>query len=167
MRNRSFGDFVDKKKRDTISQLGVIEKMLEESGLKVESHLETEDSDEPYIFCKNPVGGGGFDGIRIYKIGDHLAFRVQKESKTHPYGAAYPLPIEDMFHDFMTDDGVNEQEASKKIIEAVGKEIRRFFEKSREAERTERDRTITKDSAGDVAVKTMGTDYSASIHSKA
>jgi hypothetical protein len=166
MRNRSFGDFVDKKKRESIRQLRIMKQLLERHGLRVDNYLETEEDHEPYVFCYNPNRDGGFDGIRIYKIGSDLAFRIQKESKTHPYGAAYPLPIESMFSDFLSDDGIDEAKAGKKIIEAVSKEVKKFFERSLEAERDDRQQGIEKDAAGSVLVRTTGTDYSALIYNK-
>ena len=166
MRNRSFGDFVDKKKRESIRQLRIMKQLLERHGLHVDNYLETGEDHEPYVFCYNPNRDGGFDGIRIYKIGSDLAFRIQKESKTHPYGAAYPLPIESMFSDFLSDDGIDEAKAGKKIIEAVSKEVKKFFERSLEAERDDRQQGIEKDAAGSVLVRTTGTDYSALIYNK-
>lgn len=162
MRFNTFGEFVDKKKRESIKQLTIIKQMLEQQGLKVENHLESEDGDDPYVFCFSPEKTGPFDGIRIYKVGTTLAFRVQKENKTHPYGAAYPLPIESMFQDFLSDDGMNEEKAGKKIIESVSREIRRFFEKSVEADRKVKHKEVTKD----VADRSTGTDYSALVYSK-
>jgi len=129
--------------------------------------LSTDNEDsEPYIFCYNPSKTGSFDGLRIYKIGNDLAFRIQKENKTHPYGSAYPLPIESMFYDFLSDKGVDEKKAGEKIIEAVGKEIRKFFEKSLEADRAQREEDIEQDSAGSVITRSGGTDYSSMVFSK-
>jgi hypothetical protein len=122
---------------------------------------------EPYVFCHNPSKNSSFDGVRIYKIGTDLAFRIQKESKTHPYGAAYPLPIESMFNDFLSDEGIDESQAGKKIIESVGKEIKKFFDKSAEAERNDRKNTIEKEAEGSVLVRTTGTDYSSLVYNKA
>ena len=52
MRHRSFGDFVDKKKRESIRQLKLVKSMLESTGMKVENYLDLDDEDhEPYIFC--------------------------------------------------------------------------------------------------------------------
>lgn len=169
MRRRSFGEFVDKKKRESIDQLQVVKQMLEKSGLRVDNFLETDSRDDPYVYCFSPSRNGSFDGIRIYKIGNQLAFRVQKEAKTHPYGSAYPLPIEEMFHDFLSDEDVDQRKAGKKVMESVVKEIRKFFEKSVEAEKDERDKIIDqgKDSQGSVLVKTTGTDYSALVYNKA
>lgn len=168
MRRRSFGEFVDKKKRESIDQLQVVKQMLEKSGLRVDNFLETDSRDDPYIYCFSPSRNGSFDGIRIYKIGNQLAFRVQKEAKTHPYGSAYPLPIEEMFHDFLSDEDVDQRKAGKKVMESVVKEIRKFFEKSVEAEKEERDKIIDqgKESQGNVLIKTTGTDYSALVHSR-
>ena len=169
MRQKSFGDFVDKKKRESIRQLRLLKQLLESSGMKVENFLSTED-DEPYVFCYSPGETGSFDGIRIYKIGDQLAFRVQKENRTHPFGKAYSLPIEEMFHDFLSDDDVDQSKAGKKVIESVAKEVRRFFDKSVEAERDERNRELEDqggDSHGNVLVRTTGTDYSSLVYNKA
>lgn len=166
MRHRSFGDFVDKKKRESIRQLNLLKQVLEQNRLKVDNFLETNNESDPYIFCYSPQRNGAFDGIRIYKIGNELAFRIQKESKTHPYGAAYPLPVESMFNDYLTDHGVDEKKAGQKIIESLGKEIQKFFERSIEAERNGRDSHSNMDSGG-VVLRTTGTDYSAMIYNKA
>lgn len=167
MRRRTFGEFVDRKKRESVRQLTIIKQLLESSGLKVENFLN-ENDDEPYIYCYNPMKSGSFDGIRVYKIGNTIAFRIQKENETHPYGSAYQLPIEEMFHDFLGDDDVDQEKAGKKVIEAVAKEIRRFFDKSAEAESEERQRNseLNQDSAGNVLVRTTGTDYSSLVYSK-
>lgn len=167
MRDKSFGEFVDKKKRESIRQLRLLKQLLESAGMKVENFLSPQD-DEPYVFCSTPGDHGSFDGIRIYKIGDQLAFRVQKENRTHPYGKAYPLPIEEMFHDFLSDDNVDQRKAGQKVIESVTKEVRRFFDKSVEAERDERKQDDFKDDAqGNVLVRTTGTDYSSLVYNKA
>lgn len=167
MRNKSFGDFVDKKKRESIRQLRLLKQVLESHGLKVENFLNADD-DDPYVFCYSPSKSGSFDGIRIYKIGDQLAFRIQKENRTHPYGKAYPLPIEDMFHYFLSDDDVDQTKAGKKVIDSVVKEVRRFFDKSIEAERDERHKDIDQDNPeGNVLVRTTGTDYSSLVYNKA
>lgn len=169
MRRKSFGEFVDKKKRESVKQLGILKKILEQGGMRVDDFIDTNSDDDPYIYCVSPTRNGSFDGIRIYKIGEQLAFRVQKENKTHPYGSAYPLPIEEMFSDFLSDEGTDQKNAGKKVMEAVVKEIKRFFEKSLEAESEERERNIEsdKDSQGNVSVRsTSGTDYSAQVYSK-
>ncbi len=163
MRHKSFGEFVDKKKREAVRQLTLLKQLLEQGGMKVENFL-TNESDDPYIFCYAPSKGGGFDGIRIYKIGDQLAFRVQKENTTHPYGSAYPLPVEEMFHDFLSDKNVDQMKAGKKVVESVVKEVRRFFDKSFEAEKDDRRKDIS--GQGDVLVKTSGTDYSSLVYNK-
>lgn len=168
MRKRSFGEFMNKKKREGLRQLGLLQRLLEQSGLRVEDFLHIEETkQDPYIYCHNPSKSGSFDGIRIYKLGSQIAFRVQKESQTHPYGSAYPLNIEEMFQDFLSDDDVDEKKAGTKVIEHIAKEIKRFFEKSIEAEREERDANIEDDqNAGNVLVRTTGTDYSSLVFNK-
>src|ERR1017187_6959111 len=99
---RSFNEFVDKKTREAKKQLGIIEKVLHKNGLKVKSHLN--DGTDPYVFIEDPTKQLSFGGVRIYKIGDSISFRVQKEEKTHPYGKAYQLDIEGMYKDLTSDD---------------------------------------------------------------
>jgi hypothetical protein len=166
LRHRSFGDYCDKQKRESIRQLTIVKQLLEHGGMSVDNFLETDSGSDPYIFCHNPSKNGSFDGIRIYKIGDEMAFRVQKESKTHPYGAAYPIPIIEMFSDFLTDKGADERKAGKKVIDSIVKEVRRFFDKSVEAERDERSQNIDQEGIGNIISRMGGTDYSALIFSK-
>lgn len=165
MKKNSFGSFVDKKKREANHQLQLLKKVLEEDGFKVENFLHEDDDDDPYIFCYSSLNSGDFRGIRVYKIGDQIAFRVQKENKTHPYGAAYSLPVEEMFDSFLSDE-ISRKKAGDKVSKAICSEIRKFFEKSHKAERDERQNIIDKDPAGSVMVRTTGTDYSALIHSR-
>lgn len=165
MVNKSFGSFVDKKKRESIRQLELMKKILEQNNFKVKDFLNEQDSD-PYIFCYNPLKNSSFEGIRVYKIGNELAFRIQKESQTHPYGSAYPLPVESMFNDFLTDSDGDEDEVSKQLIEAIGKEINNFFEKSSKAEESSRKLSYNKDSVGSVLVRSTGTDYASLIYNK-
>jgi hypothetical protein len=165
MREKTFGEFVDKKKRESVRHLRLVKAILEKGGMKVDNFLnESEEGHDPYVFCHNPRKSGGFDGIRIYKIGGQCCFRVQKENKTHPFGSAYSLPIETMFHDYLSDGDVDEMEAGRKIVEAVNKEVRKFFDRSAEAERASRERDV--DNSGDVLVRTTGTDYSSMVYSK-
>lgn len=168
IRQRTFGEFVDKKKRESLRQLKIIGQLLEKNGLKVERFLESEEQGDPYIYCFNPMRNGSFDGIRIYKIGDQIAFRIQKENKTHPYGSAYPIPVEDMFSDFISDEDSDEQQAGNRVIESVTKEVKKFFERSIDAEKDERKAMIDQDGEkGNVLVRTSGTDYSALVYNKA
>lgn len=168
MRNKNFGDFVNKKKRETIKQLQTLKNVLEQSGMKVENFLNPDKNEDPYIYCVSPTKNGSFDGIRIYKIGNIIAFRIQKESKTHPYGSAYSLPIEEMFNDFLSDEGSSQEEAGKKVIESVVKEIVKFFDKSLQAESEERKNQIEDEqSNGSVAIRgTGGTDYSSLVYNR-
>jgi hypothetical protein len=166
MRHRSFGDFVDKKKRDSIRQLKLIKKMLESKGMKAESYLETDQFSDPYVFCYNPTKKGSFDGVRIYKIGNDIAFRVQKESKTHPYGSAYPIPVETMYYDFLSDKNSDEKKAGKKVIDSVSSEILNFFNKSNEIENHDRSSKFDDDANGNILVRSTGTDYSSLVYNK-
>jgi hypothetical protein len=155
---KNFKDFLDKKSRAAKHELGLIKKMLENQGVKVKDHLG---DDDPYLFVRNPTEKQtDFDGVRIYKVGDTLAYRVQKEEETHPYGTAYPIDIEQTFDDLLGD--MKEQKAGETIIKALAKEIKTFFEKSSEAEQSIREREIRKDS---IASRDVTGDYSTTIYS--
>lgn len=130
-----FLEFIDRKQRDAKKHLDLIERLLKQNGMQATQHL---DEDDPYVFVKSPGQKLSFDGIRIYEIGQMVAYRIQKEEKTHPYGKAYLLDIEDMFNDFMGEN-MEEEEAGNKVIESVVEEIKKFFDKSAKAEQELKD----------------------------
>jgi hypothetical protein len=153
---KQFVEFVDRKQRESKKHLKLIERLLNKNGIQVYSHLEEE---EPYIFVKSPNQKVSFDGIRIYEIGEMIAYRIQKEEKTHPFGKAYLLDLENMFNDYMSEN-IKEDEAGKKVIESVVEEIKKFFSRSAKAEQEIRDRG--QDGTG-LIVKTGGSDYSTTV----
>lgn len=123
-----FNKFLEYKNKETKKQLEIIKKVLESKNFKVEEFL---DNESPYIFVKSFVSLP-FDGIRIYKIGSNMAYRIQNENETQPYGKSYPLNIEKAFSDLVSD--MNEEEAGKEIINSLGKEIVSFFKESEKAQ---------------------------------
>lgn len=124
-----FSSFLDKKNKQIRNELGVVRDVLKEANFKVEDFLC---DDHPYLFLQNPENGLDFDGVRIYKIGSNLAYRIQKENKTAPYGEAYSLDIEGMFEDLITD--MDENKATEHIKKAIHEEFKNFFKKSVEAQ---------------------------------
>ena len=154
-----FLEFIDRKQREGKKHLKLIEKVLRKGGMEVYSHLEDED---PYVFVKSTNDKLSFDGIRIYEIGDMITYRVQKEEKTHPYGKAYLLDIEDMFNDYMSEN-MKEEEAGKHVMKSLVEELKKFFSKSAKAEQELKN----SDQAGTgLIIKSGGTDYSNTILSK-
>jgi len=163
---RTFMEFVRRKKREAVKQLKTVKKVLEHEGFKVDAYLD-EDSDDPYIFLKGK-DDLSFDGVRIYKVGESIAYRVQKESKTHPYGRAYLLDIEDNFNDLMAETG-SEKKAGEYVIQAVNKEFTRFFQKSKMAERELKTADYEdgdEASTGGIIVNSASMDYATSINAK-
>lgn len=153
---RNFMEFVDRKQRESSEQLEIVKKILEDGKMEVKDHL---DKEEPFLFVKANNKKLPFEGVRVYHIGDQIAYRVQNLSDTEPYGRAYALNMEDMFNDFMSEN-MTEEEAGKKVMESVVKEIKKFFKRSAEAEQEVR--TGQKDGVGTI-IKTGGTDYSAMV----
>lgn len=160
---RTFREFLGGKKRENKRQLHMIQKLLERGGFKVEDFLD-EQFDDAYIYCYNPQKDTSFRGIRIYKIGDQIAYRVQRESKTHPFGTAYLIDMDGIFNDLMS-DGTKKEHLGKKIIEEIVESIRSFFKESANAERQEDRWDDDGDSMGMVHVRNpMGGDYSSQVH---
>lgn len=160
---KSFNEYVDKKTREAKRQLGLIKKILEKNGDNIGDFL---DGEEPYLYLKNSGKQLSFDGVRIYKIGNNLAYRVQKEDKTHPYGKSYSLDLEEMYNDLVSDD-YKEIKAGEVVMKAVAKEFKDFFDQSVSAEKQLRELEFDKkqDPMGRVIVKSTGTDYSDKVQS--
>lgn len=123
-----FNKFLEYKNKETKKQLEIIKKLLESKNFKVKSFFDIE---SPYLFVKSFVSLP-FDGIRIYKVGSNIAYRIQNESETQPYGKSYPLDIEKAFSDLVSD--MNEEEAGQEIINSLGKEIVSFFKESEKSQ---------------------------------
>ena len=156
---KQFLEFIDRRQREAIRHLKLVEKMLKKNGMDVKSFLEEE---EPYIFVK-ATEDLSFEGIRIYEIGNALAYRVQKEPQTHPYGTAYALNLEDMFSDFMSDN-INEDQAARKVMESTAKELKKFFKKTAEAEQ-ELGNSLQAPGSSYI-LRTGGSDYSSLVLNK-
>ena len=129
----TFGEFVDKKMRVARKRLGLVEKVLVRERFIVRPH--TEDTEEPYLYVISPNTRLSFGGVRIYVTGESVAYRVQKDDKTHPYGKSYRLDIEEMYDDLMSEDDMTEKKAAVEVVEAVGKELNKFFQESLKAEK--------------------------------
>jgi len=157
---KTFSQFVDKKTRKAKKHLEMIEQILVKHGMMVKNHLN-EGGDEPFLFLISPQSKVSFGGIRIYQTGESIAYRVQKEETTHPYGRAYRLDIQEMYEDLVSDQ-VAEEQAAKEVMQAITKELQQFFEKSYEAERELRTGDYDRDGdpLGRVVTKSTGTDFS-------
>lgn len=164
---RTFKDYMNVEDRKALRQLKIVQSLLEKGGMKVADFTEDDDQN-PYLFCYNTAGNKFFDGIRIYSIGKKLAYRVQKEERTHPFGTAYPLKIEEMFNDLISEENIDQKKAGQQIIETVPKIIKNFFERSAEAEKEIIDQDIRdkSDEKGAGVRSTGGTDYSQTVHTK-
>lgn len=155
-----FNEFIDKKQREARRHLHILRQILENHKLKVEDYR---DDEEPYIYVKAP-DSLSFGGIRIYKVANQVAFRIQREQKTHPYGKAYSLDIEDMFSDYMSDN-IEEEEAGKKVMKSLVQEVQQFFEKSKNAEQKIKRGEFDRDFLDGIVLRNTGTDYANQVTS--
>lgn len=159
---RSFRDFYENKVRLAIKQLNIVAQVVEKAGFKVDHYLDEQFTD-PYVYVHNPNKNTSFEGVRLYRIGDKLAYRVQRENKTHPYGNAYSLDVELMFDDLMEEGKHKPEQIGHKVMEMVAKELRAFFEESAEAEKESNAKEIGAEENGLGAVHVrnpQGGDYS-------
>lgn len=152
---KTFREFLDRKEREAVTHLHIVKKLLEQAGFTVDSFLVSDE--DPYIFVHSNDDSLSFAGVRVYSIGETLAYRIQKESETHPYGKSYLLDVEGMYNDVISDLG-DEEKTGKKVIKSVAEEFKRFFKKSREAEQHLKSVDVT-DGNGVVVVRNNPTDY--------
>lgn len=155
-----FSDFVDRKERTSRKHLELVKQMLEQSGFRIVDKMKTRN--EPHLFVFNPQNNLSFDGVRVYEIGGDIAYRIQKEATTEPFGKAYPIPVEKMFEDLMGEDDMDDEQIGKEIIKSVISELKEFFEKSYDAERKG---PPAQDPLGKVHMRTSGTDYANNVTS--
>ncbi len=160
---KSFLEFVDKRTRESKKQLDILKRVLEKGGMSVVDFSEEED---PHLFLKGSKNLS-FEGVRIYKIGGEIVFRVQKEENTHPYGKAYSLQVEEMYDDILSDE-MDEEKAGKEVIKSISEEMRNFFNRSDKAEKEIRSIEFgnNNDSMGSVLASSTGTDYANQVLSK-
>ena len=90
-----------------------------------------------------------------------MAYRVQKDDKTHPYGKSYRLDIEEMYDDLMSEEEMTEKKAVVQVVEAVGKELNKFFQESLKAEKEIKHSEFDAigDPLGRVAIRQSTMDY--------
>ena len=124
-----FSAFLDKKTNQARKELEILRDVLKEGGMEVKDFLKGGD---PYLFVPSTKKSLEFGGVRVYKIGSSMAYRIQNEAEAEPYGTSYPIGLEGMFHDLIGDMG--EEEAAQEIKKAVAEEFNNFFEKSLEAQ---------------------------------
>lgn len=143
----TFVEFVGKKDRETIKHLKLVKRLLQQEGFQVASHL-SHHREDPYLYVYSPDSTIKF-GLRVYGIGDELAYRLQRKEQTHPYGRAERLPIEEMWDDFKS-DGAEDGKAAHKLIKAVGGELRAYFKESAKADKKARQLELDKQPLGGV-----------------
>lgn len=157
----TFLEYVNKEQRKISKNLAVIQKVLTKEGFEVIDFLEEED---PYLYVKNANQDTEFEGIRIYRIGNDICYRVQNEEKTHPYGKAYILDVESVFEDLIADEDYDKKKAGEEVVEYITNEIRKFFARSAEAE-NEVDSEKIDVQRDPISFKVNGNDYANTIGS--
>ena len=161
-----FLEFVNKQQREGKRHLVILEKALKKGNI----NAKMVDADDPYLFLPSPDESLSFGGVRVYQIGDTIAYRVQKQEKTHPFGRSYLLDVEEMFEDFMTDE-IGEETAAQRVVETIADELNKFFQRSKEAEEDIRDIEFDNQigggaGMGKIILKGTGGDYASNVYNK-
>jgi hypothetical protein len=131
----TFFEFVDRKQRATIRHLKIIKRILDHTDIQTAAHVGTAKND-PFLYVYNPDGTTNF-GLRVYGIGDQLAFRLQRKEDTHPYGKPEQVDIESMWDDLKA-DGKEDGAAASQLIKDIGRQFRDYFKESAKAEKRAR-----------------------------
>ena len=135
----SFKRFLNLKNESKRKQLKLMKQMLEKNNIKAFDHLDDED---PYIYIESTENGQSFGGVRVYGIGDELAFRVQKREDTHPYGSAYSINIQEIYTDLLETGKKTEDEIAVELIKMVSEGFKKFFSESKSQEKKGNKRSI-------------------------
>lgn len=163
---KTFLEFTFAKHKESEERLGLVKKILEKDGIKVDSFF---DEGKPYIFCFNPLNNLDFEGIRIFENGKTMSFQVCKTKDTLPYGIARSLDINDLFNQICETEE-DKKEATETLVKEVSKEIRKFFRQSKMAEDELMGKIIDGQTSGDkvgsIVVRNAGTDYANQVYSK-
>lgn len=163
---RTLLEFNFAKHKETERRLGLLKKVLEKDGLRVDEFFK---DSKPYIFCHAPLENLDFQGIRIFENGKTMSFQVSKTNDTLPYGIARGLEVNDLF-DQICEIESDKTKATEILIKEINIEIRKFFSQSKGAEDELMGKIIDGKSGGDkagaIVIRNAGTDYANQVFSK-
>lgn len=134
MKYRNFGEYLGKKHRDDMRKLELLAGIMGVEGIKNQLMINGDHEVDPYIYILNNKKDTSFEGVRVYIIGSHVAFRSQRQPESQPFGTAYLLDVEDFFYDLLEDEKMTPENAAILTGRAIKKELLGFFEQSRRAE---------------------------------
>lgn len=154
----TFKEFTSKQHRDMLHQLKLIKRILEQNNFKTKLNKHR----DIFLYVESPLDLS-FGGIRIYQIGKKLAFRVQQDFESHPYGQAYSLDVESIYNDYLSDTE-NELKAGKLCIKAIVNIIGTFFKDCEKSEDNEFQSTFPEKEP--IVDKPDVVDYSNKINTK-
>lgn len=127
---RTFNEFRERKDREGARHLRIIKRVFEHAGLTVDDFTK---EDDPYVYLHANDGRLLFGGVRIYSIGESIAYRIQNDPESHPYGKSYHLDVESIFNDLISEND-DEQKAGEEVMKAIVEEFKTFFEKTLKAQ---------------------------------
>lgn len=163
---KTFNEYKTVLDDQTKSNLELLTVIFKNDGLKVHEFLDQKK--DPYIYVFNPLDDLSFQGVAVYKRGNILAYRPQRYEDSQPYGAAYMIPIQDIYEDYIYQKK-DKKEALKMLCTKLCKDMRSFFRDSKKAEDAVMQSQLRDpkdiDGAGQIIIRNTGTDYSNTIYS--
>lgn len=151
---QTFNEFVFRQTREAQKHLEIVKKLLEQNNFKVKDH--TKDNDDPFLFVSSPEHNLSFGGIRVYQIGDDIAFRPQKGPENQAYGLAQSLDVQEIYTDLLDED-IPSEKMAETLIHAIVNKLNSFFEKAKEAEQEKPGGIL--DPLNRAYIRSNGTDY--------
>jgi hypothetical protein len=152
-------------------KLKLLLQAIKAAGLVAIDHTDNEK--DPHIFLKAFPQPEEFDGVRVYILGHIVAFRVQKNEGTSPYGKAYLLDMQKIYEDLLEEEDPNTEEEKretlKKLVRKIGDKIRNFWKDSIKDEeeqlKDELGSMNRTDIGGAMLAPAYGGDYSNAVYS--
>lgn len=163
---KTFNEYKNVLDDQTKNNLELLTRIFRKDGLKVHEFLDQKK--DPYIYIFNPLDDLSFQGVAVYKKGNILAYRPQRYQDSQPYGAAYLIPIQDIYEDLVYKEK-DKKEALKILCKKLCKDMRSFFRDSKKAEDDVLQSQLRSpqdvDGAGQIIIRNTGTDYANTIYS--
>jgi len=128
---QTFFEFFKRDEYESRKHLKLLKKVFSDDGMYSIDFTDGE-HEEPYIYVAAP-SDVSYQGLRVYQKGNILAFRVQKNPKTVPYGTPVEIKIQNILDKILMDVD-NEDDAVENLNKEICKIVKDFFKQTKTAE---------------------------------
>lgn len=125
-----FSDYLKSRNYSGRRKLAIFAEVMRRADLHV---IPRFDGAEPHLFVSR---GPDRTGVRIYEIGDRLAFRVQDLPDGEPHGRAFGIDVQRLFEEIIEEiDDKTPENAAWLLLGELGNAMKSFFADSIKAAR--------------------------------